>query len=90
VVDETEQFDNAEENIDFPPEALNRKLIRPSARTTACERQRQPVRSGRRIRWRRTRSGPIPVASRSRRHRTTFAFCPPVRIETQAIQASAM
>ena len=36
VVAESEQFEEVEGNIYFPPEALNRGLVRPSERTTVC------------------------------------------------------
>src|SRR5687768_13521141 len=36
VVAETEQFEEVEGNIYFPPEALKRELVRESERTTVC------------------------------------------------------
>jgi uncharacterized protein (DUF427 family) len=36
VVAASEQFEEVEGNVYFPPEAMRRELVRPSARTTVC------------------------------------------------------
>lgn len=85
VVAESEQFEEVEGNIYFPPEALNRGLVRPSERTTVCgwkgTARYFDLIDGDQVApnavW--TYPDPKPAAAYIKDH--VAFYCPPVRVE---------
>ena len=85
VVAEAEQFEEVEGNIYFPPEALNRELVRPSELTTVCgwkgtARYFDLVdgdATAPNAVW--TYPYPKPAAAKIKDH--VAFYCPPVRVE---------
>ena len=86
VVAESEQFEEVEGNIYFPPEALNRELVRPSERTTVCgwkgTARYFDLVDGDEVMpnavW--TYPDPTPAAANIKDH--VAFYCPPVRMES--------
>ena len=85
VIAESEQFEEVEGNIYFPPEALNRELVRPSERTTVCgwkgTARYFDLIDGDQVApnavW--TYPNPKPAAANIKDH--VAFYCPPVRVE---------
>jgi uncharacterized protein (DUF427 family) len=85
VVAQSEQFEEVEGNIYFPPEALDHALVRPSERTTVCgwkgTARYLDLVDGAEVApdavW--TYPDPKPAAAHIKDH--VAFYCPPVRIE---------